>query len=102
MNFEERVANRLHYRWMPAAPRVLRIYVTPDGKRPFEEWMYTLKDVEAQGSILARLELVRPGLLGDCKSVGEGVSEFRVDVGLATASTSDMMAVPLWSCSAAE
>jgi putative addiction module killer protein len=66
---------------MPAEPRVLRIYVTPDGKRPFEEWMRTLKDVDAQGRILARLERVRLGLLGDCKSVGEGVSEFRVDAG---------------------
>ena len=60
---------------------MLRIYVTPDGKRPFEEWMRTLKDVDAQGRILARLERVRLGLLGDCKSVGEGVSEFRVDAG---------------------
>jgi len=67
---------------MPAEPRVLRIYVTPDGKRPFEEWMRTLKDVDAQGRMLARLERVRLGLLGDCKSVGEGVSEFRVDAGL--------------------
>jgi len=60
---------------------VLRIYVTRDGKRPFEEWMHTLKDMEAQGRILARLERVRLGLLGDCKSVGEGVLELRVDVG---------------------
>ena len=43
--------------------------------------MHKLKDVETQGRILARLERVRLGLLGDCKSVGQGVSEFRVDVG---------------------
>jgi len=43
--------------------------------------MHTLKDVEAQGRILARLERVRLGLLGDSKSVGEGVSELRVDSG---------------------
>ena len=60
---------------------MLRIYVTRDGKRPFEEWIHTLKDVGAQGRILARLERVRLGLPGDCKSLGEGVAELRVDVG---------------------
>lgn len=31
--------------------------------------------------ILARLTRVRQGNLGDCKTVGEGVSELRVDYG---------------------
>ncbi len=31
--------------------------------------------------VLARLARVRRGNLGDCKSVGEGVSELRVDYG---------------------
>jgi putative addiction module killer protein len=66
---------------MPAEPRALRIYVTPDGKRPFQEWVNSLKDEEAQGRVLARLERVRLGLLGDCKSVGDGVSELRIDTG---------------------
>lgn len=55
---------------MPPEPRVLRIYVTQNGKRPFEEWVHALKDVEAQGRILARLERVRLGLLGDCFAAG--------------------------------
>jgi putative addiction module killer protein len=41
----------------------------------------TLKDRDAQGRILARLERVRLGLLGDYKSVGDGVSELRIDTG---------------------
>ena len=40
-----------------------------------------MKDHEAQGRVLARLERVRLGLLGDCKSVGGGVSELRIDTG---------------------
>ena len=43
--------------------------------------MNSLKNLEAQGRILARLERVRLGLLGDCKPVGGGVFELRVDTG---------------------
>jgi putative addiction module killer protein len=66
---------------MPAEPRALRIYVAPDGKQPFREWIDSLKDYEAQGRIQARLERVRLGLFGDYKSVGDGVLELRIDAG---------------------
>ena len=66
---------------MPAEPRALQIYVTADGKRPFQEWLDSLKDYEAQGRVLARLERVRLGLTGDSRSVGAGVSELRIDAG---------------------
>jgi putative addiction module killer protein len=62
-------------------PRDLRIYVTADGKTPFTAWLDSLKDHDAQGRVLARLERVRLGLLGDCKSVGGGISELRIDAG---------------------
>jgi putative addiction module killer protein len=64
-----------------AEPIELRIYEAPDGRKPFREWVDSLKDFEAQGRILARLERVRLGLLGDRKSVGAGVWELRVDTG---------------------
>jgi len=66
---------------MAAEPIELRIYAAPDGKKPFREWVDALKDFEAQGRILARLERIRLGLLGDCKSVGDGILELRVDTG---------------------
>ena len=66
---------------MPAQPGALQIYETPDGKRPFQEWIDSLKDHEAQGWILARLERIHLGPFGDCKSVGDGVSELRIDTG---------------------
>ena len=40
-----------------------------------------MKDKRATARVLARLARVRQGNLGDCKSVGEGVSELRVDYG---------------------
>jgi putative addiction module killer protein len=48
---------------------------------PFEEWLDDLNDKKAVARILARLARVRQGNLGDCKSVGEGVSELRADYG---------------------
>jgi putative addiction module killer protein len=47
----------------------------------FAKWLVELRDVRAKARILARLDAVRLGNLGDVKSVGGGVSEMRVDVG---------------------
>ena len=40
-----------------------------------------MRDPRAQSSIAARIVLVQSGNFGDCKSVGMGVSELRVNVG---------------------
>ncbi|MGA2595208.1 MAG: hypothetical protein ABSH32_35395, partial [Bryobacteraceae bacterium] len=56
----------------------LAIYAAADGKKPFQEWVESLKDYEAQARVFVRLERVRLGNLGDCKPVGDGVSELRV------------------------
>jgi putative addiction module killer protein len=47
----------------------------------FDKWLLELRDVRAKARILARLESVRLGNLGDIRSVGGKVSEMRVDVG---------------------
>lgn len=47
----------------------------------FRDWLDALKDLKAQVRIAARLRLAEAGSLGDWKSVGEGLSEMRVDVG---------------------
>ena len=47
----------------------------------FAKWLVSLRDARAKARILARLDSVRLGNLGDTKAVGDGVSEFRVDVG---------------------
>lgn len=48
---------------------------------PFDQWLGELNDKSATARILARLARVRLGNLGDFKSVGDGVSELRVDCG---------------------
>ena len=47
----------------------------------FAKWFAHLRDVRAKARILARLDSARLGNLGDAKSIGDGVSEMRIDVG---------------------
>ncbi len=66
---------------MEAQPRAIQTYETLEGKIPFEDWLNSLRDREGKAKIKARLQRVALGNLGDCKSVGEGVSELRIDCG---------------------
>jgi putative addiction module killer protein len=64
-----------------ANPRELRIYETSSGACPFEDWLDALRDAKGRARIRVRLDRIEQGNLGDCKSVGEGVRELRVDIG---------------------
>ena len=56
-------------------------YVNESEKNIFHEWLYKLKDKTARARIRVRLNRVRLENFGDCKSVGGGVNELRVDYG---------------------
>jgi putative addiction module killer protein len=47
----------------------------------FEAWFRDLADQQAQDRIVARLIRLEQGNFGDCRSVGDGVRELRIDVG---------------------
>ena len=47
----------------------------------FSDWLLGLKDVQGQTRILARIKLATMGNFGDCKPIGDGLSEMRIDVG---------------------
>jgi putative addiction module killer protein len=66
---------------MEVEPREIRRYIKPNGTVPFAEWLATLRDVNAKIRIDKRLLRVRNGNLGDCRSVGEGVYELKIDYG---------------------
>jgi len=47
----------------------------------FSQWLTSLKDAKTRGVIVARLARIENGNFGDSKSVGDGVSELRIDFG---------------------
>jgi putative addiction module killer protein len=47
----------------------------------FAEWLDSLRDIHARARVQARIERLAAGNPGDVKSVGEGVSELRIDYG---------------------
>src|SRR5712692_5756921 len=51
------------------------------GACPFREWREGIGDRDLKAIIDARIARLRAGNFGDSKSVGEGVSEARIDVG---------------------
>jgi len=56
---------------------VSAIFTTP----VFDRWFERLRDRRAAARIQARIDRAESGNLGDCKPVGEGVSEMRIDYG---------------------
>jgi putative addiction module killer protein len=52
-----------------------------NGLVPFDEWFDSLRDQRMQVAVDARLIRVRAGNFGDCKSVGGGVFELRINFG---------------------
>ncbi|MBI3987356.1 MAG: type II toxin-antitoxin system RelE/ParE family toxin [Lentisphaerae bacterium] len=66
---------------MTVVSQELLEFVTAEGKNPFRDWLYALRDVRARATIRVRLNRVRLGNFGDAKSVGDGVFELRIPSG---------------------
>lgn len=66
---------------MEAQEKTILTYVKEDGSAPFNDWLEALRDRKARAIIRTRINRIRLGNLGDCKSVGEGVSELRLKFG---------------------
>ncbi|OGU18174.1 MAG: hypothetical protein A2076_11400 [Geobacteraceae bacterium GWC2_53_11] len=66
---------------MVETPYRLEYYLDDNGKAPFSEWLYLLRDKMAVYRIRARLDRVELGNFGTAKSLGDGVSELKIDHG---------------------
>lgn len=62
-------------------PKQVIVYAKENGKEPFTEWLYGLRDVMGRKRILARVSRLQQGNYGDCESVGDGVTELRLFFG---------------------
>ncbi|MFA7241308.1 MAG: type II toxin-antitoxin system RelE/ParE family toxin [Sulfuricellaceae bacterium] len=56
-------------------------YQLEAGNSPVTDWLGSLRDTRARVQIETRLRRVMVGNFGDCKPVGDGVSELRIDIG---------------------
>jgi putative addiction module killer protein len=59
----------------------LKVYETRNGVQPLMDWLRNLKDQKARIAIRMRLDRMKLGNFGYSKSIGEGVSELKIDLG---------------------
>jgi len=59
----------------------IRRYVTASGKDVLGTWLAGLKDAKTRAKIVARVDRLAAGNFGDCKSLGGGLFELRIDWG---------------------
>jgi putative addiction module killer protein len=62
-----------------ARPRHIVHYLTAENKDPFGRWSKTLQGTPALKKVLVRVDRAEDGNFGDCRAVGEGVWELRID-----------------------
>jgi putative addiction module killer protein len=65
----------------------IRYYVAADGRQPFAEWFAEVESV-TRAKVTRAIVRLEQGNFSSVKSVGEGVFEYRIDFGRATASIS--------------
>jgi putative addiction module killer protein len=58
-----------------------RRYLTASGRDVFGGWLTGLKNTRTEAKILARIDRLSLGNFGDCKSLGGGLFELRIDWG---------------------
>lgn len=59
----------------------IKYYQGANGKEPFTDWLDGLKDFKGRAIIRTRIDRLKLGDLGRCRSVGEGVVELKIDFG---------------------
>lgn len=59
----------------------IRLYEGKHGKTPFSEWLEELRDKKGRAIIKTRLDRISLGNFGNCRAVGNGVFELKIDFG---------------------
>lgn len=56
-------------------------YMKEDGSVPFSDWLSTLRDMQAKTAIRRRIDRFGAGNPGSTRSLRNGVSELKIDMG---------------------
>jgi len=59
----------------------IEFYRTPTGRCPFDIWFDRIKERQTRSKIYTRLDRLRMGNFGNCKSLSDGIGELRLDYG---------------------
>ena len=66
---------------MRRLPVELRIFQDAKGRQPFADWFDCLGDRGVQARVMQRLDRLQAGNPGDCRALGSGLMELRIDTG---------------------
>ena len=66
---------------MRPGPVELSIFRAVSGYRPFVTWFDGLDDRVVQARVMQRLDRLQAGNAGDCRALGAGLMELRIDTG---------------------
>ena len=66
---------------MEVKPKTIGEFKTAEGVNHYRCWLDSLKDVKGKAQIEARVKRLGMGNPGDCRSLGAGVHELRIDLG---------------------
>lgn len=56
-------------------------YLNRQGQDLYQDWLDNLRDRMAQARITMRINRIAAGAFGDCRPVGDGVWELKIDYG---------------------
>lgn len=59
----------------------IEVYETRKGKQPFDDWFDAIRETQTQAKIVSRLDRLKLGNFGDCKSIKDNVCELRIHCG---------------------
>lgn len=59
----------------------IEYYKDPNGIVPFDEWINNLDDIKGRAIVRIRLGRIFRGVFGDCKSIGSGLHELKIQYG---------------------
>ena len=59
----------------------LLIFQEASGRQPFADWFARLGDRVVQARVMQRLDRLQAGNSGDCRTLGTGPMELRIDTG---------------------
>ena len=66
---------------MRRLPVEFSIFLDARGRQPFVDWFDSLGDRVVQARVMQRLDRLQSGNPGDCRGLGSGLMELRIDTG---------------------